>query len=84
MKGWPLSAPRGEATSERRPHPPLAPGSAQPCRGQALWGMGNRTPRALLSSLLSVQGGLLGSGFRKRLADADGVVTAQLGLPVLP
>ena len=85
VRGWPLSAPRGEATSERSPSPALPrPWGVQPCQGQALRGMGDCTPRALLSSLLSVQGGLLGSGFRKRLADADGVVTAQLGLPVLP
>lgn len=45
------------------------PGSVQHPRGQAL--RGDRTPRALLSSLLSVQGGPLGSGFRKRLADGS-------------
>ena len=44
------------------------PGSVQPCRGQALQG-GDRTHRALLSSLLSVQGEPRGSGFRNRLAD---------------
>lgn len=70
MSGCPLSALRAEAaSSERRPQsgPALAPGASSRAGGR-LFG-GDRTPRALLSSLLSVQGEPRGSGFRNRLAD---------------